>query len=480
MKKYTTAANLIVLSIFTGIILLIGPVSQAKAGWEQADKILSKIKAPTFPNKDFNITNFGAVGDGKTNCTAAINKAILEANKAGGGRVVVGAGTFLSGAIYLKSNVNLYISEGAVIKFSTDPNMYLPAVYTRWEGIECMNYSPLIYASKETNIAITGKGTLDGNGQKWWGIKRTQQRRDDRKKLFDYGRDGVPVKERKFGGKTLSPNMIEPYKCKNVLIEGIKIVNGPFWHIHPTLSENITIRNVRVDGSGPNNDGCDPESCRDVIIDGCYFNTGDDCIAIKSGRNNDGRRVNVPSENIIVRNCTMKAGHAGVAVGSEITGGAKNIFVEKCIMDDPNLAQVIRLKTNSVRGGYMENVFIRNLTVGQTKGAVLFTDFFYQDIETGNYKPVAKNINMENVTSKKSKYALYLRGFEDDPIQDVYIKNCTLDNVTDPNISVISNVKNLVLENVKINGKVVSNPAEATVKTEKTNSKKDAKPVPKK
>jgi polygalacturonase len=222
VKKHTIAVNLTVLSVLIGIILLIGPVSQAKAGWEQADKILSKIKAPTFPNKDFNITNFGAIGDGKTNCTAAINKAILEANKAGGGRVVVPAGTFLTGAIYLKSNVNLYISESAIVKFSTDPNMYLPAVHTRWEGVECMNYSPLIYASNEKNIAITGKGTLDGQGANWWKWKKLPKRREDRTKLFDQGRDGVPVKERQYGGKTLSPNMIEPYKCKNVLIEGIK------------------------------------------------------------------------------------------------------------------------------------------------------------------------------------------------------------------------------------------------------------------
>jgi polygalacturonase len=342
-----------------------------------------------------------------------------------------------------------------------------------------MNYSPLIYAYNEKNIAITGKGTLDGQGANWWKWKKLPKRHEDRTKLFDQGRDGVPVKERQYGGKTLSPNMIEPYKCKNVLIEGIKIINGPFWHIHPVLSENITIRNVRVEGSGPNTDGCDPECCKDVLIEGCYFNTGDDCIAIKSGRNNDARRIDVPSENIIVRNSVMKAGHAGVAVGSEITGGARNVFVEKCIMDDPNLAQVIRLKTNSVRGGYIENVFVRNLTVGQTKGAVLLVDFFYQDIEKGTYKPVARNINMENVTSKKSKYALFLRGFEDDPIRDVRLKNCTFDNISDPNISVISNVKNLVLENVKLNGKVVSNPAEAKVKAEATNSKKDVKPAPK-
>jgi polygalacturonase len=460
-KKATpTIKFYIILPLIACLILLATSASQAKGGWEQADKILSRIKAPTFPDKDFNITNYGAVGDGVKNCADAINKAISAANKAGGGRVVVPAGTFLTGAIYLKSNVNLYISEGAVVKFSTDPNAYLPAVYTRWEGIECMNYSPLIYAYKEKNIAITGKGLLDGQGASWWSWKKTPKRKEDRTKLFDQGREGVPVKERQYGGKSLSPNMIEPYKCKNILIEGIKIINGPFWHIHPVLSQNITIRNVRVDGGGPNNDGCDPESCKDVLIEGCYFNTGDDCIAIKSGRNNDARRVNVPSENIIIRNCEMREGHAGVAIGSEITGGARNIFVENCIMDDPNQDRAIRLKTNSVRGGFIENVYVRNITIGQVKEAVLLIDFFYQDIEKGNYKPRVRNINLENVTSKKSKYALFLRGFDDAPIRDVRLKNCTLDNNASPDV--ISNVKNLVLENVKINGKLATVAGEST------------------
>jgi polygalacturonase len=315
-----------------------------------------------------------------------------------------------------------------------------------------MNYSPLIYAYKEKNIAITGKGLLDGQGEKWWSWRRLPQRREDRTKLFEQGRDGVPVKDRQFGGKLLPPNMIEPYRCKNILIEGVKIINGPFWHIHPVLSQNIIVRNVRVEGSGPNNDGCDPESCKNVLIEGCYFDTGDDCIAIKSGRNNDARRVNVPSENIIVRNSEMKDGHAGVAIGSEITGGARNIFVENCIMDSPNQDRAIRLKTNSVRGGFIENVYVRNLTVGQVKEAILLINFFYQDIEKGNYKPRVRNINLENVTSKKSKYALFLRGFEDAPIRDVRLKNCTIDNTESPDV--ISNVKNLVMENVTINGKL--------------------------
>jgi len=422
-------------------------------GWEQVPKILSNIKAPQFPDKDFVITDFGAVGDGKTNCTEAFKKAIAAANEAGGGRVVVPAETFFTGPIHLKSNVNLYVSEGAVVNFSTDPNDYMPVVFTRFEGVEVMNFSPLIYAYEQENIAITGKGTLDGRASKqnWWQRKST--RSSDVRQSREMGEAGVPVAERIFGlGKQLRPNMIQPYKCKNILIEGVTFKNSPMWHIHPVLSENITVKNVKVIGHGPNNDGCNPESCKNVLIEGCYFDTGDDCIAIKSGRNNDGRRVNVPSENIIVRNCEMKDGHGGVVIGSEMTGGARNVFAENCKMDSPNLDRALRIKTNSVRGGFVENVYMRNVEVGEVAEAILKINFFYGEGDKGEFTPPVRNINMENVTSKKSRYALLINGYERSPITDVTLKNCTFDNVERGNK--LDGIKNLTLENVKINGEV--------------------------
>jgi len=434
--------------------LLVGPACKVNAGWEQVDEILSKISAPQFQDRDFNVTDYGAISDGQTDCTEAFKKAISAANQAGGGRVVVGAGSFLTGAIHLKSNVNLHVSEGAVIKFSVDPNKYLPVVFTRFEGVECMNYSPLIYAYEQENIAITGKGTLDGQAsyENWWGWTKTAG--NDIKELRSQGEENVPVDRRIFGAsRKLRPNMIQPYECKNILIEGLTIRSSPMWHIHPVLSTNIIVRDVKVIGHGPNNDGCNPESCKDVLIEGCFFDTGDDCIAIKAGRNSDGRRVNVPSENIIVRICEMKDGHGGVVIGSETTGGVRSVFAENCTMDSPNLDRALRIKTNSVRGGIIENIYMRSITIGQVAEAVLRIDFNYGEGDTGKFTPTVRNINMENVTSKKSRYALQINAYERSPATDIYLKDCTFDGVERPNV--LKGVRNLTLENVRINGDVV-------------------------
>jgi polygalacturonase len=221
-------------------------------GWEMLPGILERIEPPVFPEKDFDITRYGAEGDGDTDCTQAFKKAIDACHSAGGGRVIVPEGVFLTGTIHLKSNVNLHLQEGAIVSFFTNTDDYLPVVYTRFEGTECMNFSPLVYAFEQENIAITGSGTLDGNGSNtnWWRWKWTQ--RPDVTMLCEKGDNGVPVRERVFGaGHKLRPNMIQPYRCKNVLIEGVTIKNSPMWHIHPVLSQNITVRDVKVVGHGP-------------------------------------------------------------------------------------------------------------------------------------------------------------------------------------------------------------------------------------
>ncbi len=440
--------------------------SSADAWTTEYPKILARIVPPKFPKKNFTITKYGAKADGVTDSTEAFRQAIEACNKAGGGRVVVPAGEFSTGAIHLKSNVNLHVSKGATIKFSTDPKVYTPLVFTRWEGMEMMGYSALIYAFEQTNVAVTGEGTLDGQAanENWWFWKGNKEdgwregmpnQKPARAKLYEMMEKNVPVKERIFGdGSYLRPQFIQPYRCKNVLIEGVRIIGSPMWEVHPVLCENVTIRKVTVSTHGPNNDGCNPESCKDVLIEDCYFDTGDDCIAIKSGRNADGRRLNIPSENIIVRNCTMKEGHGGITVGSEISGGVRNLFAENCKLDSPNLDHALRVKNNASRGGLLENFYFRNITVGQVAHAVITIDFNYEEGAKGGFTPVVRNYVVENLTSGKSEYAMDAQGLANAPIYGLKIKNSTFNNVEKGAIA--ENLKNASLENVKINGKVVS------------------------
>ncbi len=432
-------------------------------GWDAVPSILKRIFPPAFPDKDFIVTKFGAVGNGKTDCSRAFRKAIEKCNASGGGRVVVPKGTFLTGAIHLKSNVNLYISKNATIRFSVDPKKYLPVVFTRWEGVECMNYSPLIYSYEQENIAVTGEGVLDGQGanDNWWSWKGKKEygwepgkpdQYDAREKLFDMGESGVPVAERVFGeGFFLRPNYFVPYKCRNVLLEGVTLKNSPMWFINPVLCQNVSIIGVTVEGLGPNNDGCDPESCTDVLIKNCFFNNGDDCIAIKSGRNADGRRVNMPCENIIVQGCRMKDGHGGVVIGSEMSGGVRNVYAEDDTMDSPNLDRVLRIKTNAMRGGVVENVFMRNIKVGEVSEAVVKIDFYYEEGDSGSFTPIVRNIEVKNIESEKSKFGVWIRAYSRSPAENIHIESCTFNNVAEPNV--IENVKNLDLIDVKINSK---------------------------
>lgn len=431
-------------------------------GWDRVPRILQQIHEPRFPNRDFPITDFGAPTDGKGDCTVAINKAIEACNAAGGGRVVVSAGQWHTGAIRLRSNVNLHLSEGATLLFSTDPAQYLPAVLTKWEGIDCYNYAPFIYAFEQENIAITGKGTLDGQSsyENWWGwVKKSQTQkanpslqRGSREKLHAQLNASAPISDRVYGaGHYLRPNFIQPYRCRNVLIEGVRIVRSPMWEIHPVFCTNVIVRGLDIFSHGPNNDGCDPESSRNVLIENCTFDTGDDCIAIKSGRNNDGRRWLMPSENLVIRGCTMKDGHGGTVVGSEISGSCRNVFTEDCRMDSPNLDRALRLKTNAVRGGILENVFMRNVEIGRVAEAILTIDFKYEEGESGSHYPIVRNIVMENVTSKSAPRVLSIIGYAKSPIRDVKLINCTFSGVEGDDR--IQHVEGLQRLNVKIDRK---------------------------
>jgi polygalacturonase len=434
----------------------------AEKGWAQLKTVLAEIKLPEFPAKDFSILNYGAKGDGTTDCTEAFKKAIEACNQAGGGRVIVPEGVFLTGSIHLKSNINLYVSDNAIIKFSTDPNKYLPVVFTRFESTECYNYSPLIYAFGQENIAITGKGKLDGQADdtSWWKWKGSRDpnaktQTESVKALNKMGDDGVPVAQRVFGdGHYMRPNFIQLIKCKRILIDGLTIVRSPMWEINPVLSESITVQNVKINSLGPNNDGCDPECCKNVLIKNCDFSTGDDCIAIKSGRNDDGRRVNVPSENIVIQDCRMNDGHGGVVIGSEVSGSVRNVYAENCVMDSPNLDRALRIKTNSVRGGIIENIYMRNVKVGQVKEAVILVSFKYQEGDTGKFTPIVRNVFVSNVISGKSKYGLLFETYERSPITNVVIENCKFNGVASNNL--IDYTKDLTFKDFYINGKLVT------------------------
>ncbi|MFB6317498.1 glycosyl hydrolase family 28 protein [Saccharicrinis sp. FJH54] len=450
-------------------------INDPDSGWAELPVLLASITPPTFPDNDFNILDYGATGDDLTDCTAAFKSAIQACSDAGGGRVIVPEGIYRTGAIHLLSNVNLHVTVNATIKFSTNPEDYLPVVYTRFEGTECYNYSPCIYAFEQTNIAVTGSGTLNGMGSNnnWWSW--TGKDDSDVSALRTMGENNVPVSERIFGsGHYIRPNMIQPYRCKNVLIDSVTILNSPMWHIHPVLSENITVSNVHVTGHGPNNDGCNPESCTGVLIKNCYFDTGDDCIAIKSGRNADGRRVNVPSSRIIIQNCIMKDGHGGVVVGSEISGGVNHVFAEDCIMDSPNLERALRIKTNSIRGGLIEKIFLRNIEVGQVSDAVIRINFYYGEGDISTFDPIVRDIDIKNLTCDKAPAGLRFDGYERSLIKNIRLSNCEFRSISSPFL--INNYQNLCLDSVVINGTEyhkIKQPFGATVIQHTNNIKKE-------
>ena len=453
------------------IILLFIPCAAMANAWDTQYKQIEKnIRQPEFKDKSYNITDFGASTKAKAaDNQKAINKAIATCSKNGGGRVVIPEGTFITGAITMLSKVNLHIEKNGVLLFAFQPELY-PIVPTRWEGIDCWNLQPCVYAYKQTDIAITGQGTIDGGGENdtWWkwcgkdhyGWKEgiISQKSGSRARLLKMAEDGVDMNERKFGPQDgLRPQLINFNQCDGILIEDVTLLRSPFWVIHPLLSKNITVRGVHINNDGPNGDGCDPESCDGVLIENCFFNTGDDCIAIKSGRNNDGRLWGRPSENIIIRNCEMQNGHGGVVLGSEISGGCRNVFAENCKMDSPDLDRVIRIKTNTCRGGIIENLYARNIEVGQCGESVLKINLDYEpkEICCRGYAPTVRNINIENITCQKSKYGVQIIALDSVcNVYDINVKNCRFNGVKDGNFE-SGQTRNINFDNLFINGSLV-------------------------
>ncbi|WP_313442941.1 glycoside hydrolase family 28 protein [Novosphingobium sp.] len=430
-----------------------------------AGAIANGIQPPRIPLRDFPIAAFGAVSDGRTDDSAAIARAIAACAEAGGGRILLPGGVTLSGPVRLRSRMELHIPKGARLKFIPEPARYLPPVHTRWEGVELMGYHPLIYAFEEEDIALTGGGIIDGSAddRTWWPWKgpwadrysdtpEKERQAADRARLFDMAERGVPVAQRVFGeGSRLRPSFFQPYRCRRVLMDGITVEAAPFWQVHPVDCDNVTFRSVACSSHGPNNDGIDPESCNGVLIENCTFDTGDDCIAIKAARNADGRRLARPCENIVVRRCLMKDGHAGVAIGSELTGGVRNVFVHDCRMDSPNLTRALIIKSNSYRGGLIENIHLRRIQAGAVDKAFIQIWMLYEEGEGGGHLPQVSHVSARDCMVGSTERVLIVRGLPQASVRDLQLANIKVGRENKPSVAVDVDLSRL--ENVVVGGR---------------------------
>lgn len=391
---------------------------------------MEAIKEFVFPAKSFSITKYGAKAGGEYNNVRAIEKAIKACYKAGGGTVVVPKGEWLTGPIHFMSNVNLHLEEGAVLVFSDNYKDYLPAVQTSWEGMECFNYSPLIYAFNCENIAITGKGKLQPRIKGWspW-FKRPKEHLAASKQLYTWASTDVPVEQRQMavGQNNMRPHLIHFNRCRNVLLDNFSINGSPFWTIHLFLCDGGIARNLKVYAHNHNNDGIDLEMTKNVLIENCQFDQGDDAIVIKSGRNRDAWRVNQPTENVVVRNCKVIKGHCFLGIGSEMSGGVRNIYMENCEATD-SVFRMMYLKTNHRRGGFIHHVYMKNCK-GTCAGRMfeIDTDVLYQwknlvpTYET-RITPI-HDIYMENCELKRTDAIYEIKGDARLPIHDIFLKN---------------------------------------------------------
>ncbi|WP_227008988.1 glycoside hydrolase family 28 protein [Christiangramia fulva] len=398
------------------------------------------ITVPDFSDcTELAITDFGAVEGQKEKTSQAIAAAIQKANRMGGATVTIPEGHWNTGKIHLLSNVNLHLEKGAVLEFSENPDDYLPSVQTTWEGMECYNYSPLIYAFGCKNVAVTGEGTLIANMEVWkkW-FARPKAHMENLKRLYNLSSYSKPVKERQMVNDSahFRPQFIQFNRCENVLLQDISIQQSPFWTIHPFMSKNILISNIRVKAHGHNNDGIDPEMSQNVLIENCVLDQGDDAISIKSGRNQDAWRLNTPSKNIVIRNCTVKNGHQLVALGSELSGGIENVLIENCrVVEGAKLNHLLYIKTNERRGGFVRNIYVNNVEAGRIERGILGveTDVLYQ---WRNLVPTIEkkltpinNLCLRNIHAGNVKFLSSIKGAEELPVENVILKNVTADTI---------------------------------------------------
>lgn len=420
----------------------------------KVDAIINTIKLPVIPAYQINILKVGAKGDSLTNNKKAFDKAMALCKKNNGGTIIVPKGTYkINGPIHFVSNVNLKIEKGAKIKFSDNPQDYLPMVLTSWEGTMLYNYSPLIYANDCSNIAITGEGTIDGEGGKIWKSFKAKEAKG--KELSrEMNHNSIALKDRKFGeGYFLRPQMIQFLNCKNILVENIRIENSPFWCLHLLKSQSITIRGISYKSLNYNNDGIDPEYAKDVLIENVNFDNGDDNVAIKAGRDHEGRANSAkPSENIVIRNCNFKGLH-GVVIGSEMSAGVQNVFVENC-QTSGYLKRGIYLKTNADRGGFIKNVFVQNIKLDQVEDCLYITANYHG--EGKGYQSEISNVHFSNIIcNKASESGIVIQGFPDKKIRNISLNGIEIKEAK--NALTNENAENVLMTDVYI-GKRASVP----------------------
>ncbi len=421
--------------------------------WSVANAILARATLPTFRNQVFLISDYGAVGDGATDNTFAFQRAITACSQTGGGHVMVPAGTFLSGAIHLMSNVNLHLDSGATIRFSDDASKF-PIVLTRYQGIELMNHSPMIYAFGQTNIAITGSGMLDAAATAAW------NNTDDSSAWARLQADasaGVPVSQRVFvtPGNRLRTTFVEPYSCTRVLIQGVTLKHAQFWQLHPTLCTNVIVDGVTTsECARGNTDSCDPESCDHVVIRNCSFTALDDTIAIKSGRGADGRRLSTPSQNIVIVGCQFQSKKGMVACGAEEAGGVQNVYAHDLSTFGSGVRYCLFLKANPQQGGFVRNIHVDRVTASGGVFAAVLATLSYAGAESGASLPSFDNININNMTVDGAAYVLDLVGLPSDEIGTISLANSRFTHISHPK-GVITDVTKVTYSNVTINGKPV-------------------------
>jgi polygalacturonase len=441
----------------------IGSELPAVATSDREWSVRARIRPPRFRDAWFPITAYGATPD---DATQGIARAIRACHEAGGGHVVVPPGVWNTGAIHLLSKVDLHVSEGATLRFSTDPADYLPVVRTRWQAVEVYNYSPLIRAEGQTDIAITGAGTLDGAGknENWWHWIGSGQygwkpgmpnQRAGWGELERMNNEQIPVEQRVFGaGHYLRPSFIQPFRCTNVLIEGVTIRDSPMWTIHPLECRNVTVQGVTVHNLGPNGDGCNPESCTDVLIRDCTFETHDDCVAIKSGRDADGRRLGLPSRGIIVEDCTYLSGGAAVAIGSEMSGGVEDVWVRRLHMpadpdaDEAFMQWVLCVKSTSTRGGYVRNIDVHDVDSRAWMYRPLEITFSYMGGGNQSLFPDVRDIRFDRVRVARAERAYRIVGAESMRIRSVAVTNSRFDVVAAE--AVVQYADDVTIRNVRI------------------------------